>query len=106
MIDETRSTHGMSNNATPDMAEQPQEAQDSVRETFAADRDELTQATQHFFRALFRTSTHVAQLPLSLLPPESQQHFKSAGRELTRGFTTLVKEMADQVERITEEGRK
>lgn len=72
---------------------------------FDAGREELMQATQQFARSLFRTGVQLALVPVNMLPPEPRQHFKAAGREFTRGFATLVRAVADDVERIVEETR-
>lgn len=68
-----------------------------------AEREELLQATQQFMRSLFRTGVQLALVPVNMLPPEPRQHFKTAGREFTRGLATLVREMADDFEKIVEE---
>ena len=66
-------------------------------------RDELKEASQQFFNTLFRVGLRLALAPVSLLPEEPQQHFVSAAREFTRGFTTLAHELADNVDKIVEE---
>jgi hypothetical protein len=38
-----------------------------------------------------------------LLPEEPREHFVSAAREFTRGFTTLAHELADDVDEIVDE---
>jgi hypothetical protein len=70
---------------------------------FDTEREELMQATQHLVRSLFRTGVQLALVPVNMLPPEPRQHFKTAGREFTRGFATLVRGIADDVERVVEE---
>ena len=66
-------------------------------------RDELMEASQQFFNTLFRVGLRLALTPVSLLPEEPQQHFVSAAREFTRGFTTLAHELADDVDEIVDE---
>jgi hypothetical protein len=68
-----------------------------------AERDELLEASQQFFRSLFRAGVHLALAPVNMLPPEPREHFKAAGREFTRGLATLVHELADDFEKIVEE---
>ena len=67
------------------------------------DRDELKEASQQFFRTLFRAGVHLAMTPVSMLPEEPREHFTSAGRELTRGLATLAHELADNFDKIVEE---
>jgi hypothetical protein len=68
-----------------------------------SNRDELMEASQQFFRALFRTGVHVAMTPVSMLPEESRQHFLSAGREFTRGLATMAQELSNVFDRMAEE---
>jgi hypothetical protein len=64
-----------------------------------SDRDELKEASQQFFRTLFRTGVHLAMTPVYMLPEEPREHFVSAGREFTRGLATLARELADDFEK-------
>jgi hypothetical protein len=66
-------------------------------------RDELREASQQFFRTLLRMGVHLALAPVYLLPEEPREHFVRAGREFTRGFTTLAHELADDVDKIVDE---
>jgi hypothetical protein len=66
-------------------------------------RDELKEASQQFFRTLLRMGVHLALTPVYLLPREPRGHFVSAGRELTRGLTTLAHELAEDVDKIVDE---
>jgi len=66
-------------------------------------RDELKEASQQFFRTLFRVGVHLTLTPVSLLPQEPQEHFVSAAREFIRGLTRLAHELADNVDKIVEE---
>ncbi len=65
--------------------------------------DELKGASQQFFSTLFRMGVRLALAPVYLLPREPRGHFVGAGREFTRGFTSLAHELADSVEKIVEE---
>ncbi len=90
--------------------EQGQEQADtqasSASETpFKSDRDELKEASQQFFRALFRTGVHVAMAPVYMLPEEPRDHFITAGREITRGLATLAHELADDFEKAVDQMR-
>jgi hypothetical protein len=67
------------------------------------DRDELKEASQQFFRTLFRAGVHLAMTPVSMLPEEPREHFVSAGREFTRGLATLARELADNFDKIVNE---
>ena len=66
-------------------------------------RDELKEASQQFFSTLFRVGVRLTLTPVSLLPKEPREHFVSAAREFTRGFTTLAHNLADNVDKIVEE---
>ena len=68
-----------------------------------SDRDELKEASQHFFRTLLRAGVHLAKTPVSLLPEEPREHFASAGSEFTRGLASLAHELADTFDKIVEE---
>src|SRR5438128_11313782 len=67
------------------------------------DRDELKEASQQFFRTLFRAGVHLAMTPVSMLPEEPREHFVSAGREFTRGLATFAHELADNFDKIVDE---
>ena len=41
-----------------------------------------------------------------MLPEESREHIVSAGRELTHGLATFAHELADNFEKIADEGKK
>jgi hypothetical protein len=91
--------------------EQAQEQGDTQTSTssggpdFKSDRDELKEASQQFFRALFRTGVHVAMTPMYMLPEEPREHFITAGREITRGLSTLAHELADDFEKAVDQMR-
>ena len=67
------------------------------------DRDELKEASQQFFRTLFRAGVHLAMTPVSMLPEEPREHFVSAGREFTRGLATLARELAVDFDKMVDE---
>jgi hypothetical protein len=67
-----------------------QESQASGIPDFKTDRDEVRHASEQFFRSLFRAGVHVAMAPMYVLPEESREHFFTAGREFTRGLSSLI----------------
>ena len=68
-----------------------------------ADFEELKEATQHFFNTLVRVGMNLATTPVSQLPEESREHFANAAREFTRGFSTLAHELANTVEKVSDD---
>lgn len=66
-------------------------------------RDELREDSQQFFRTFFRVGVRLALAPVYLLPEESRDHFVSAGREFTHGFTSLAHELVDSVDKFVDE---
>ncbi len=82
--------------------EQTQTPESEAPETpdYKTDRDELREASQQFFRTLFRAGVHLAMAPVYMLPEEPRDHFVTAGREITRGLATLAHELADDFEKI------
>ena len=68
-----------------------------------SDRDELKEASQQFFRTLFRAGVHLAMAPVYMLPDEPREHFVSAGREFTRGLATLARELAVDSDKMVDE---
>jgi len=66
------------------------------------EREEDRRASQHFSRSLFRAGVGLALLPISVLPPEPQQHFKIAGREFAHGLAKLVHRLADGLDELAE----
>ena len=66
------------------------------------EREEHQRASQHFSRSLFRVGVGLALLPISVLPPEPQQHFKVAGREFAHGLAKLVHQLADGLDELAE----
>ena len=77
--------------------------QEGYRRNVGAERGELQQATQRFVRSLFRAGVSVAFLPVNRLPAKPKHHFRTAGRELTRGLAALVREFADGIEQIAKD---
>ena len=66
-------------------------------------RDELREDAQQFFRTFFRVGVRLALAPVYLLPEEPRDHFVSAGREFTHGFTSLAHELVDNVDQFVDE---
>ena len=67
------------------------------------DRDELKDASQQFFRALFQAGVHLTRTSVNMLPEESREHIVSAGREFTRGLATFAHELQDNFEKIADD---
>lgn len=80
--------------------EQAQTSQASGTPDYKADRDEVRHASEQLFRTLFRAGVHVAMAPVYVLPEESREHFFAAGREFTRGLSTLAQEIADDFDKL------
>jgi len=80
--------------------EQAQTSQASGGPDLKSDRDEVRQASEQFFRSLFRAGVHVAMAPAYILPEESREHFFTAGREFTRGLSSLAQEIADDFDKL------
>ena len=80
--------------------EQTQTSQAAGTPNFRSDRDEVRNASQQFFRSLFRAGIHVAMAPVYVLPEEPREHFFAAGREFTRGLSTLAQEIADDFDKL------
>ena len=80
--------------------EQSQTSQASGIPDFKSERDEVRHASEQFFRTLFRAGVHVAMAPVYVLPEESREHFFSAGREFTRGLSSLAQEIADNFDKL------
>ena len=79
---------------------QEQTSQASGTPDFKSDRDEVRQASEQLFRSLFRAGVHVAMAPVYVLPEESREHFFTAGREFTRGLSSLAQEIADDFDKL------
>jgi len=87
--------------------EQAQTSQASGIPDYKSDRDEVRHASEQFFRSLFRAGVHVAMAPVYALPEESREHFFTAGREFTRGLSSLAQEIADDFDKlVTRENEK
>ena len=80
--------------------EQAKTSQASGTPDFKTDRDEVRHASEQFFRTLFRAGVHAALAPVYVLPEESREHFFTAGREFTRGLSTLAQEIADDFDKL------
>lgn len=80
--------------------EQAKTSQASGAPDYKTDRDEVRQASEQFFRSLFRAGVHVAMAPVYILPEESREHFFTAGREFTRGLSSLAQEIADDFDKL------
>ncbi len=66
------------------------------------EREEDRRVSQHFSRSRFRAGVGLALLPISVLPPEPQQHFKIAGRAFAHGLAKLVHQLADGLDEMAE----
>jgi hypothetical protein len=82
--------------------ENPQEVQTQTSgiPDYKSDRDEVRQTSQHFLRSLFRAGFHLAMAPVYVLPEEPREHFFSAGREFSRGLSSLAQEIADDFDKL------
>jgi hypothetical protein len=85
--------------------EQTQTSQASGIPDYKTDRDEIRHSSEQFFRSLFRAGVHMALAPVYVLPEESREHFFSAGREFTRGLSTLAQEIADDFDKLVSRER-
>ena len=79
---------------------QEEQTQASGIPDYKSDRDEVRHHSQQFFRSLFRAGIHVAMAPVYVLPEEPREHFFAAGREFTRGLSTLAQEIADDFDKL------
>jgi hypothetical protein len=70
-----------------------------------ADFEELKEASQHFFNTLVRVGIHLTTTPVSQLAEEPREHFANAVSEFTRGLSTLAHELANTVEKVSEDVR-
>ncbi|MDQ2906602.1 MAG: hypothetical protein M3Y81_24065 [Chloroflexota bacterium] len=66
--------------------------------------NEPRQVMRYFTQSLYRASAGLALIPMSLLPPGAQQHFKASGHEFTRGVAKLAHGLANGLdEKVKEE---
>ncbi len=79
-----------------------QDTQEGQARMMDDEREEGRRASQHFSQSLFRAGVGLALLPISVLPPEPQQHFKVAGREFAHGLAKLVHQLADRLDEMAE----
>ena len=70
-----------------------------------ADFEELKEVSQHFFSTLVRVGMHLARTPVSQLPEAPREHFAEAVSEFTQGLSTLAHELANTVEKVSEDVR-
>jgi hypothetical protein len=84
----------------PAQEEQAQTSQASGIPNYKTDRDEVRHASEQFFRSLFRAGVHAMMAPVYVLPEESREHFFTAGREFTRGLSSLAQEIADDFDKF------
>jgi len=80
--------------------EQAKTSRASGAPDYKTDRDEVRNASEQFFRTLFRAGVHAAMAPVYILPEESREHFFTAGREFTRGLSSLAQEIADDFDKL------
>jgi len=86
---------------------QDEQSQTNGIPDYKSDREEVRHASEQFFRSLFRAGVHVAMAPVYVLPEESREHFFAAGREFTRGLSSLAQEIADDFDKlVTRENEK
>jgi hypothetical protein len=87
--------------------EQAAESQASGMPDYKSDREDVRHASEQLFRSLFRAGVHVVMAPVYALPEESREHFFTAGREFTRGLSSLAQEIADDFDKlVTRENEK
>jgi len=99
-LDETVQETSAQQEAQAEQEAQEQTSQASGTPDFKSDRDEVRQASEQLFRSLFRAGVHVAMAPVYALPEESREHFFTAGREFTRGLSSLAQEIADDFDKL------
>ena len=99
-LDETVQETSAQQEAQAEQEAQEQTSQASGTPDFKSDRDEVRQASEQLFRSLFRAGVHVAMAPVYILPEESREHFFTAGREFTRGLSSLAQEIADDFDKL------
>ena len=99
-LDETVQETSAQQEAQAEQEAQEQTSQASGAPDFKSDRDEVRQSSEQLFRSLFRAGVHVAMAPVYILPEESREHFFTAGREFTRGLSTLAQEIADDFDKL------
>jgi hypothetical protein len=83
-----------------DESSQEEQAQATGIPDYKTDREEIRQTSQQLFRSLFRAGFHMALAPVYAMPEEPREHFFSAGREFTRGLSTLAQEIADDFDKL------
>src|SRR5947208_6282501 len=99
-LDETVQETSAQQEAQAEQEAQEQTSQASGTPDFKSDRDEVRHASEQLYRSLFRAGVHVAMAPVYILPEESREHFFTAGREFTRGLSSLAQEIADDFDKL------
>ena len=61
---------------------------------------EYRQAMQYFTQSLFRAGIGLGLAPISVLPAQSQQHFKEAGHEFICGLAELTHGFAHTLDKM------
>ena len=69
-------------------------------------KNDLGTSSRRFAGSATRAAVSLALIPFNMLPAESRQHMKNAAREATLGVASLVRELADSMERMAEETQK
>ncbi len=70
-----------------------------------SEHEDVRHETRRLVQSLMRTGVSLLELPISILPRESQTHIRAAGREFTRGVASLTREVANALEKAAEEPR-
>ena len=83
-----------------DESTQEEQAQTTGIPDYKTEREEIRQTSQQLFRSLFRAGFHLAMAPVYAMPEEPREHFFSAGREFTRGLSTLAQEIAEDFDNL------
>ncbi len=70
------------------------------------DEESLGEALGDVRQSLMRVAGSVVRLPISVLPEESRNHFDKAGQEFSRGISSLLRSVADGMERADDNDAK
>ena len=84
------------------MDRETDEGEVKVKNVRVAQEDVRT-STRNLLASLFKAGASLIALPVSVLPHDSQTHMRTAGREFTRGVASLAREVADALNKATEE---
>ena len=63
----------------------------------------IRQAVRDLTRGLLGAGAGIAKVPVNMLPAEPRHHFRAAGRELTLALASLVRALADRLEKLSDE---